>query len=149
MRPCRCRLITFYDFKTMNKNLTKVALRYHALFLDIKREDIDMKSNTSVMTRAFAARLMENGFSLSEELLHALDMVSTDTLADTVECINNIMGVNLNWASLVKGWDKPTKLIQRNDTSVRLLHSRRNISVGEIQRLSVLWNSVRDEQFCV
>ena len=93
----------------MNKNLTKVALRYRALFLDIKREDIDMKSNTSVMTRAFAARLMENGFSLSEELLHALDMVSTDTLADTVECINNIMGVNLNWASLVKGWDKPTK----------------------------------------
>ena len=92
----------------INKTLTKVALRYRALFLDIRREDIDMGSEASVPVMAFVARLKENGFCVSEELLHALNAVSADTLADITECINDVMGVNLNWASLVKGWDVPT-----------------------------------------
>ena len=88
--------------------LTKVALRYRAVLLDIKREEIDMKSEATVPVMAFVARLKENGFCLSEELLHALNMVSVDRLAETTACINDVMGVNLNWAPLVKGWDVPT-----------------------------------------
>lgn len=92
----------------MNKTLTKVALRYREVFLDINRENIDKNSEATVPVMAFVARLKENGFCVSEELLHALNAVSADTLAEITECINDVMGVNLNWASLVKGWNVPT-----------------------------------------
>ena len=91
-----------------NKTLTRVALRYRAVFLDINRENINMKSEASVPVMAFVARLKENGFCVSEELLHALIVVSTDRLAEITECINDVMGVKLNWAPLVKGWNVPT-----------------------------------------
>ena len=91
-----------------NKTLTRVALRYRAVFLDINRENINMKSEASVPVMAFVARLKENGFCVSEELLHALNVVSTDRLAEITECINDVMGVKLNWAPLVKGWNVST-----------------------------------------
>ena len=91
-----------------SKNLTKVALRYRAVFLEIHREDINMQSEATVPVIAFIARLKENGFSVSEELLHALNAVPTSRLAEITECINDVMGVELNWDSLVKGWDVPT-----------------------------------------
>ena len=91
-----------------NNTLTKVALRYRALFLDIKRENIAMKSEPTVPVLAFIARLKENGFCVSEELLHALNAVSANRLVDITACINEVMGVELNWAPLVKGWDVPT-----------------------------------------
>ena len=92
----------------INTTLTKVALRYRALLLDIRREDIDMHSEATVPVMAFTARLKENGFCVSEELLHALNAVTPNELADITLCINEVMGVNLNWAPLVKGWDIPT-----------------------------------------
>lgn len=92
----------------MNNILTKIALRYRALYLDISREDINNTSATTVPVMAFVARLKENGFCVSEELLHALNAVSADTLAEITRCIEEVMGVNLNWAALVKGWDVPT-----------------------------------------
>ena len=91
-----------------NKTLTNVALRYRAVFLDINREDINMRSEASVPVMAFTRRLKENGFCVSEELLHALNAVSADRLAEITRCINAVMGVNLNWAPLVKGWNVPT-----------------------------------------
>lgn len=91
-----------------SNNLTKVALRYRAVFLDIHREDINMQSEATVPVMAFVARLKENGFCVSEELLHALNAVPTSRLAEITECINEVMGVKLNWAPLVKGWDVPT-----------------------------------------
>jgi hypothetical protein len=91
-----------------NKTLTNVALRYRALFLDVHLEDINMESETTATVMAFIARLKENGFCVSEQLLHALNVVSSDQLAEITECINNVMGINLNWAPLVKGWDVPT-----------------------------------------
>lgn len=92
----------------MNNILTKIALRYRALYLDIRREDINSTSATTVPVMAFVARLKENGFCVSEELLHALNAVSADTLAEITRCIEEVMGVNLNWTALVKGWDVPT-----------------------------------------
>ena len=91
-----------------NKTLTNVALRYRAVFLDINRKDIRMASEASVPVLAFVARLKENGFCVSEELLHALNAVTVDRLAEITECINDVMGVKLNWAPLVKGWNVPT-----------------------------------------
>ena len=89
-------------------SLTNVALRYRAVFLDIDREDINMTSEVSAPVLAFVARLKETGFCVSEELLHALNAVSTNRLKEITECINDVMGVKLNWAPLVKGWNVPT-----------------------------------------
>ena len=91
-----------------NTILTNVALRYRAVFLDIKREDINMNSEATAPVLAFIRRLKENGFCVSEELLHALNGVSANRLAEITVCVNDIMGVDLNWAPLVKGWDVPT-----------------------------------------
>lgn len=92
----------------MNRTLVKVALRYRAVYLDIQREDINNESVATIPVMAFVARLKENGFCVSEELLHALNAVPADTLAEITGCINDVMGVSLNWAPLVKGWDAPT-----------------------------------------
>ena len=91
-----------------NRKLTRVALRYHALYLDIDREEIDMSSEVTVPVLAFTARLKENGFTLSEELVRALNSAKTDVLLSITDTINDVMGCNLNWAPLVKGWDVPT-----------------------------------------
>ena len=91
-----------------NQKLTKIALRYRALYLDINRKDIDMSSEATVPVLAFAARLKENGYTLSEELVRALSVAKTDVLISITETINDVMGCSLNWAPLVKGWDVPT-----------------------------------------
>ena len=91
-----------------NQKLTRVALRYHALYLDIDREEIDMSSEVTVPVLAFTARLKENGFTLSGELVRALNSAKTDVLLSITDTINDVMGCNLNWAPLVKGWDVPT-----------------------------------------
>ena len=88
--------------------LTKVALRYRALYLPVNPQDIDLTSEATAPVMAFVRRLKENGFCLSEPLLHALNAVTPDTLADITACIKEVMGVDLNWAPLVKGWDTPT-----------------------------------------
>ena len=90
------------------KTLTQVALRYRAVFLDIRREDVNMQSEASAPVMAFTARLREKGFAVSEQLLHALNAVSVDRLAEITACVNEVMGVDLNWAPLVKGWNVPT-----------------------------------------
>lgn len=88
--------------------LTKVALRYRALFLNVDRSEIDMRSVVSAPLLAFLVRLRENGYCVSEELLHALSGVSSERMAAITECIDEVMGVHLNWAPLVKGWTQPT-----------------------------------------
>ena len=89
-------------------NLQKVALRYKGLYLDIEKENIDMSSEITPSVYSFSERLKENGFCLTEELLHALIAVPEGTLADIVITIKDVMGVELNWTPLVKGWDVPT-----------------------------------------
>lgn len=91
-----------------NEKQTRVALRYRALYLDINRDDINMSSKATVPVLAFTAKLKENGFTLSEELIRALNDAETDILVSITEIINDVMGCNLNWAPLVKGWDVPT-----------------------------------------
>lgn len=88
--------------------LTRVALRYQALYLDVSRQSIPLDSEATVPVMAFVRRLHDNGFSVSEELLHALSLVSPNRLGDITDVINDVMGVNLNWMPLVKGWQVPT-----------------------------------------
>lgn len=88
--------------------LRKVALRYQAVYLPVEKAEIPTTYEPTPYLMAFTARLRENGYCLSEELLHALAQVRFFTLAGITNHINEVMGVNLNWASLVKGWDTPT-----------------------------------------
>ena len=88
--------------------LNSVVLRYQAIYLDINRDDIDMTSRITTPVAAFAARLAENGFGMTEELLHALNDVPTHALVDITRFINDVMGIELNWTPLVKGWNIPT-----------------------------------------
>ncbi|MBO6026385.1 MAG: hypothetical protein J6P73_03985 [Bacteroidales bacterium] len=91
-----------------DQDLRKVALRYQAMYLPVEKAEIPTIYEPSVPLMAFAARLKENGYCLSEELLHALSLVPTKTLVDITTLINEVMRVNLNWMPLVKGWDVPT-----------------------------------------
>ena len=91
------------------KRLVKVALRYKALYLGIRKEDINMCSKITPAVYSLLERLKENGYSVSEELLHGLGMVSAEELADIVNVIEEVMGVKLNWSPLVKGWNVPTE----------------------------------------
>ena len=91
-----------------DQTLRKVALRYQAVFLPVEKAEIPTVYEPTVPLMAFVQRLKENGYSLSEDLLHALSTVPAQTLADITNLINEVMGVKLNWAPLVKGWDTPT-----------------------------------------
>lgn len=86
----------------------RVALRYRAIFLPIDVSESMEQYQPTAPVMAFVARLRENGYCVSEELLHALSKVSANQLVDITALINEVMGVNLNWAPLVKGWDVPT-----------------------------------------
>ena len=92
------------------KSLLMVALRYSALFVDIQPEAIDMKAEISKEVSAFLLSLSEKGFVADEKLLRALcSLPSTeDILNEITEVIDGALGLGLNWAPLVKGWDIPT-----------------------------------------
>lgn len=91
-----------------DKKLLRIALRYRAIYLDIDPKEIDLETKPAPAVLAFVARLRENGFSVNQDLLHALCMVSATELADITAVIDDVMGVKLNWATLVKGWNVPT-----------------------------------------
>ena len=91
-----------------DKKLLRIALRYRTIYLDIDPKEIDLETKPTPAVLAFVARLRENGFSVNEDLLHALCMVSATELAGITAVIDDVMGVKLNWATLVKGWNVPT-----------------------------------------
>ena len=91
-----------------NKALQRVALRYRAVFLPVEKKEVTEEYQSTVPLMAFTARLKENGYCLSEELLHALAKVSANRLAEITEVIDEVFRVKLNWVPLVKGWDVPT-----------------------------------------
>ncbi len=88
--------------------LQRVALRQRAIFLPVEKAQLTDNYQPTAPSMAFVTRLRENGYSVSEELLHALTKVSANKLADITALINEVLGVKLNWAPLVKGWDVPT-----------------------------------------
>jgi hypothetical protein len=76
--------------------------------LPVDRDGLTGPYEPTVPLMAFTARLRENGYCVSEELLHALAQVPFNTLAMITRQIDEALGVELNWMPLVKGWDTPT-----------------------------------------
>ena len=91
-----------------NTSLIKIGLRYQAIFLNVNRENINMHSFLTEPVVAFCSELAKVGYSVNEELLHALTLVSNDELIRISKVIDEVYNVYLNWTPLVKHWDVPT-----------------------------------------
>lgn len=91
----------------MKTNLMKVSIRQGAIF--VPREMIvGVNKNASESTLGFIANIKKLGYTVSEELLHALDNVTPKVKLNIFELLSEATGTKLNWAPLVKGWDTPT-----------------------------------------
>lgn len=86
----------------------RVALRYDAAFLPIDKSAVDVTQPTGIAGLAMAKQLAKTGYSASEELLHAFDLVPESIQTKLTSAIDKTFRVNLNWTPLVKGWLTPT-----------------------------------------
>ncbi|MCR4994016.1 MAG: hypothetical protein K6A32_01330 [Bacteroidales bacterium] len=88
--------------------LNRVALRYQALCPGVRHGEVPVDAVSTPAVMAVVRSLVDNGFCVNEELLRALTLVPSATLQRLTAIVGDVMGVNLNWAPLVKGWDVPT-----------------------------------------
>lgn len=91
----------------MNAHLLKVSLRQGAVFIP-KSAILANVNQASKDTFRFILNIQKLGFSVSEDLMRALEYVTPEYKRKIFNLLNVIRGTNLNWASLVKGWDIPT-----------------------------------------
>ncbi len=94
------------DTTKVNPILLRVSLRYKGLCIntDPSQAPAEMTPAAAVLTE----RLIKCGYICEEPLaraLNSLDYAQTDLVAETLE---DILGLRLNWAPLVKGWLRPT-----------------------------------------
>lgn len=91
----------------MKKDLLKVAIRQNAIYLPATA-DMEKRETLTSTTVAMVAQLSKLGYGLSEELLHAVNQTSPAGQVEILQVMKDVLGVTLNWAPLVKGWDTPT-----------------------------------------
>jgi hypothetical protein len=106
MVELRHPIIWFLKLRKM-ENLLSISLRQSAIFIaatHIKSDDKTLRESTSVLI----ANLGKLGFSVSEDLLHALNGTTPAFQAKLLGIFAKKMGINKNWTPLVKGWDVPT-----------------------------------------
>jgi len=88
----------------MNKELLIVSLRQRALYLP----GVEPRQEARARSLQLSVELRRLGFTVDEPLLHALNGLSDDDGQTVVGALNEVMGTQLNWASLVRGWLVPT-----------------------------------------
>lgn len=91
----------------MKKDLLKVTIRQNAIYLPLI-EGVEKREALTSTTIALVAQLRKVGYSLSEELLHAVNQLYPAKQVEILQVMKEVLGVTLNWAPLVKGWDTPT-----------------------------------------
>lgn len=91
----------------MKKELLKVAIRQNAIYLPATEES-NRQSVLTPTTVALVAQLSKLGYGLSEKLLHAINLTSPTGQVEILQVLKEVLGVEFNWAPLVKGWDTPT-----------------------------------------
>ena len=84
--------------------LQKVALRQRAVYL----ENADVHTTFSPYAADFCAEMYKLGYVPDENLLHALNGVSEEQLADIYSVVKEVLGLDKNWTPLVKNWLVPT-----------------------------------------
>ncbi|WP_294470446.1 hypothetical protein [uncultured Bacteroides sp.] len=91
----------------MKKDLLRVIIRQNAIYLPLI-EGAEKREALTSTTIALVAQLRKVGYSLSEELLHAVNQLYPAKQVEILQVMKEVLGVTLNWAPLVKGWDTPT-----------------------------------------
>lgn len=91
----------------MKKDLLKVTIRQNAIYLPLI-EGVEKREALTSTTIALVAQLRKVGYSLSEDLLHAVNQLYPAKQVEILQVMKEVLGVTLNWAPLVKGWDTPT-----------------------------------------
>lgn len=90
----------------MNKELIKVSLRHKAIYLpDAFVTDTTAASHVAL---AVVANLHSLGYTMSERLLHAFSGLQAEDQAEVIDTIEEVLGADKNWASLVRDWLEPT-----------------------------------------
>lgn len=84
----------------MDIDLMRVALRQHAMYLPDVKPVAELKESTV----SFMGKLRGIGFTMTERLLHAFNGMTYIRQREAVKVMNDIMGTNLNWSPMVKGW---------------------------------------------
>ena len=91
----------------MKTNLLKVSIRQNAIFIPTDKI-VASKENLTQTTMVLVANLRKLGYTVSEDLLHAMNSIAPNQAITIFDTMKEVLGVNLNWAPLVKGWDTPT-----------------------------------------
>lgn len=91
----------------MKTNLLKVSIRQNAIFIS-KDKIVASKEHLTQTTLALTINLRKLGYTVSEELLHAINSMAPNQVITIFDTMKDVLGVNQNWAPLVKGWDTPT-----------------------------------------
>lgn len=86
--------------------LLRVSLRAGAVY--VPETEMATRADITYSTLALVKQLRQAGFAVSEPLLHALNAMDVDRQVELLSVINEVMGIGLNWAPMVKGWQTPT-----------------------------------------
>lgn len=92
----------------MNKDLLKVALRQTAVYLPDEENNGAENETIKTSTSFTLKELNKCGYTCSERLLRRLNLLQAEQQAELLEVVNEVYGVGLNWAPLVKNWLEPT-----------------------------------------
>jgi len=90
----------------MKNELLKIGIRHNAIYVP---SDLPQGNNAAMSspTMEFVSLLKKSGFSLSEELLWAVNKMSHSYKILILKSIEEVLRINYNWTPLVKGWDTP------------------------------------------
>ncbi len=91
----------------MQNNLLKVALRQKAIFIP-KDKLVELKKGLTENNTILISNLRNLGYTVSEDLLQGLNSTIPSFQLEIFNTLKEQLGVDLNWAPLVKGWDTPT-----------------------------------------
>ena len=92
----------------MESCLISVALRNQSVYLPAGTTPKPLPA--SDRTLSFAAYIARMGYTLSQEALEAVNSLSESDLEKTAKTIDNIYGIGLNWASMIKDWTRPVDI---------------------------------------
>jgi hypothetical protein len=92
----------------MRKELTKVALRHNALFLEGASMEVNQGKTLNETTIVLVANCNKLGFTFSEALLAKVNTLTPMEKLELLEDLKEAAGVGKNWIPLVKQWDNPT-----------------------------------------
>lgn len=85
--------------------LRKVALRFNGVYINIKHEEVDMTAEVTKPAKFLLKLLYKRGYTVTEELQHALYAQSDELLKDITDSMDAVLGLRLNWVYLVRRLD--------------------------------------------